>query len=304
LTLLNIARRKCGIQVHSFSDGADPREKTMIKDIVVNLTVGSNRRNVTDYAVSAAETVGAHLAGVAFAYEPVIPGTVMGGIPTSLIEAQREESVKAAQSAVDYFDKAANAAGLSAESRMIDASMAGAAEMFGRLARRFDLSIVGQAEPDKLAAEELTVEGALFDSGRPTLVVPYIQRGGLKLGRVLLAWDGSRTAARAIGDAIPLLSRSRTVELVIVSGEPGKVDEVPGADMGQHLARHGLKINVKRVPLGDIDVRDVILSYAADSGADLLVMGGYGHSRLREFILGGVTRGILESMTVPVLMSH
>ena len=91
---------------------------------------------------------------------------------------------------------------------------------------------------------------------------------------------------------------------MIVAGGRAKSDEVPGADIGQHLARHGLKVDVKRITSPDIDVASTILSYAADCSADMIVMGGYGHSRLREFVLGGVTRGILESMTVPTLMSH
>jgi nucleotide-binding universal stress UspA family protein len=94
------------------------------------------------------------------------------------------------------------------------------------------------------------------------------------------------------------------VEIVIVSSRPAKDDELPGADLGQHLARHGLNIGIKRITSPDIDVPSTILSYAADSSADMIVMGGYGHSRLRQFVLGGVTRGLLESMTVPVLMSH
>jgi nucleotide-binding universal stress UspA family protein len=121
---------------------------------------------------------------------------------------------------------------------------------------------------------------------------------------VLVCWDGGRTAARAIGDAIPFLTRAKAVDVVIVATEPGKGDEIPGADMGRHLARHGLKVEVKRIVAPDIDVANAILSYAADSSADFMVMGGYGHSRLREFILGGATRRILQSMTVPVLMSH
>ena len=92
--------------------------------------------------------------------------------------------------------------------------------------------------------------------------------------------------------------------MVIISGKPAKSDEVPGADLGQHLARHGLKVDVKRITSPDIDVPSTILSHAADSSADMIVMGGYGHSRLREFVLGGATLGLLESMTVPVLMSH
>ena len=110
-------------------------------------------------------------------------------------------------------------------------------------------------------------------------------------------------AARAIADAMPLITRAKAVDLVIVT-ERGKNDEITGANMSEHLARHGVAVEVKRIAKGDIAVQDAILDYVADSGADLIVMGGYGHSRLREFILGGVTRSILKSMTVPVLMSH
>jgi nucleotide-binding universal stress UspA family protein len=276
----------------------------MIKDIVVNLSVAGSRASATDYAVSVGDAFGAHVAGVAFAYEPVIPATIMGGVPAELIEAQRSENSKAAKAALDHFDKAATRAGISAESRALSAGVAGAADMFARIARRFDLAIVGQAEPDKYPPEDLIVEGALFEAGRPVIVVPYIQRGGLKLDRVMACWDGSRPSARAIADAMPLLQKAKNVQVVIVANERGKQDEVPGADMGQHLARHGLKVEVKRITAGDVDVGNTLLSHAADSSADFIVMGGYGHSRLREFVLGGVTRTILSAMTVPALMSH
>ena len=120
----------------------------------------------------------------------------------------------------------------------------------------------------------------------------------------MVCWDASRNAARAVADAIPFLERAKAVEIVIVAGERPKSDEIPGADIGQHLARHGLKVEVKRIVAGDTDVASTLLSHAADSSADFLVMGGYGHSRLREYILGGATRGILSAMTLPTLMSH
>jgi nucleotide-binding universal stress UspA family protein len=221
-----------------------------------------------------------------------------------LIDAQRAENTKAAQASVAKFEQAAKRDGVSFETRIFDASLAGAADIFGRLARRFDMSVVGQAEPESSVSPDLIIESALFESGRPVIVVPYIQRTGLRLDRVLCCWDGNRPAARAIADAMPLLERAKAVEVVIVTGERGKQDEVRGADMGQHLARHGLKVDVKVIPKGDVDVQDAILPHAADSSADFIVMGGYGHSRLREFVLGGVTRGILGSMTVPALMSH
>ena len=121
---------------------------------------------------------------------------------------------------------------------------------------------------------------------------------------MLVCWDGSRPAARAVGDAAPFLARSRAIEVLIVASGREKSDEIPGADMGEHLARRGLQIEVKRIVSTDVDVPNLILSDAADTGADFVVMGGFGHSRLREFVLGGTTHGILAAMTVPTLMSH
>ena len=133
--------------------------------------------------------------------------------------------------------------------------------------------------------------------------MPYIQKEPLKLDNVMVCWDGSRPAARAVADAMPPLAKAGRVEIVMISNERGK-QQIEGADMCQHLARHGLKVDVHRITGGDIDVADALLSHAADSGADFMVMGGYGHSRLREFVLGGVTHSIFRSMTVPALMSH
>jgi nucleotide-binding universal stress UspA family protein len=155
-----------------------------------------------------------------------------------------------------------------------------------------------------MTPDDLFIESALFGSGRPVVVVPYIQEQGLKLGRVLACWDGSHHAARAIADAMPLLRRGKTIEIVIVANARAPADEVPGTDIAAHLARHGLAVEVKRLVAEDTDVANAILSHAADSGADFIVMGGYGHSRLREFVLGGVTRAMLAQMTVPVLMAH
>ena len=221
-----------------------------------------------------------------------------------MIETQQRDNEAAAKAAIDRFTAATDAPGCPAEPITLPASLAGAGEQFGRIARRFDLAIVGQAEPDNDAVEEMIAESTLFESGRPVIIVPYIQKAPLKLDRVMVCWDGSRQAARAIADAMPLLERAGQVEMVIVANERGKQDEIAGADMGQHLARHGLKVDVNRITGGDIDVADALLSHAADAGADFMVMGGYGHSRLREFVLGGVTHSILRSMTVPVLMSH
>ena len=177
-------------------------------------------------------------------------------------------------------------------------------DQIGRIARRFDLAIVGQPGRKPSLPDQVVDEGVLFESGRPVIFVPYIQTGGVNLDRIMVCWDGSRTASRAVADAMPFLKKAKQVEIVIVSNKPAKADELPGVDLGQHLARHGLKVDIKRITSPDNDVPSTILSHAADSSADMIVMGGYGHSRLREFVLGGATRGLLESMTVPVLMSH
>jgi nucleotide-binding universal stress UspA family protein len=276
----------------------------MIKDIVVNLVGGEAQDVASAYAVSVAQAFDAHVVGVAFIYEPVIPGSLLGGIPTDLIEVQREENAKAAKTAVELFEAAAKTAGVSAETRLLDASMAGAADLFGRIARRFDIAVVGQVQPEQGASEELLIEGALFGSGRPVIIVPHIQKQPVKLDGILVCWDGSRPAARAIGDAMPLLTRATSIEILVVTGERDKSGEITGTNMKRHLARHGIDVEIKRIAAGNADVQSAILAHATDSGADFMVMGAYGHSRLREFILGGVTRSILRSMPVPVLMSH
>jgi nucleotide-binding universal stress UspA family protein len=276
----------------------------MIKDIIVNLNVARNGSTVGNYAVSVAAALQAHLTGIAFIYDPVVPISGTGYIPGDVIESQRADNETAAEAAIKDFTTATDRAGISAEPQMLSASLTGAGDQFARMARRFDLAIVGQAQPEMSTMEQIIGETTLFESGRPIIMVPYIQKAPFKTDNVMICWDGSRTAARAVADAIPILGKSSRIEIVSVTSERGKEDEIEGADIGQHLARHGLKVDVHRISRGNIDVADALLSHAADSAADLMVMGGYGHSRLREFVLGGVTRSIFQSMTLPVLLSH
>jgi nucleotide-binding universal stress UspA family protein len=276
----------------------------MVKDIIVNLSVTKEGGVVGKYAVSAAAALQAHVTGVAFIYDPVVPISGAGYIPAEIIETQREDNETAAEAAIKSFNAATEQAGISAESLIPSASLAAAGDQFARMARRFDLAIVGQAQREISSMEQIIAETTLFESGRPMLMVPYIQKAPFKTENVMICWDGGRMAARAVADALPIIRNSGRVEIVMVANERGKQDEIEGADIGQHLARHGLKVDVHRISGGNIDIGDALLSHAADSGADLMVMGGYGHSRLREFVLGGATRSIFESMTVPVLMSH
>jgi nucleotide-binding universal stress UspA family protein len=278
----------------------------MIKDIIVSLEHQIARDPARDFAITVAETFDTHVAGVAFAYIPEFPGYVMlEKIPHDMMAQMVAESEKAARAAIERFDAAARRSLVSAEHRLLKALGVVAPEILSRLARRFDLSVLMQSEPGGVNNDDM-IEASLFQSGRPLIVVPYIQKDGLKLDRVVCCWDGSRAAARSFNDALPLLAKATKVNLLIVLNEKTNSDrkEIRGVEMAKHLARHDVKVQIETIPAADIDVTNAILSYVADNSGTLIVMGGYGHAKLREIILGGVTRDMLKSMTVPVFMSH
>lgn len=277
----------------------------MIKDIILNLELDKSRDCIRDFAISVAEMFDAHIAGVAFVDGSSIPGVLTPDFPSHVLASIIAEQEKAARETVVRFEAAAKRNLLSVEPRLVTQSEFGPPRTFSAMARHFDLSILMQSDNDQGASNDTLIEATLFDSGRPLIVVPYIQKNGLKLDRIVCGWDGSRAAVRAINDAIPLLKKSKVVELLIVSNEKiADQREILGVEIGTHLARHGIKIEVEMVPAADTDVATAILSHVSDCSASMIVMGGYGHSRLREFVLGGATRGILSTMTVPVFISH
>ena len=277
----------------------------MIKDIIVHLEHQAARDPARDFAVTIAEIFDAHLAAVAFAYAPDFPGYVMLEIPADIVAQMIAESEKAAFAAIERFDAGAKRSLISAEHRLLKPVGASASAVLSTLSRRFDLGVFMQSEPNGVDNDDM-IEASLFESGRPLIVVPYIQKDGLKLDHVVCCWDGSRAATRAVNDGLPLLVKATTVDLLIVLNE--KTDNPPnvirGAEMAKHLARHDVKVQIVTFPAADIDVCNAILSYVADVSGTLIVMGGYGHAKLRELILGGVTRNMLKSMTAPVFMSH
>jgi nucleotide-binding universal stress UspA family protein len=174
-------------------------------------------------------------------------------------------------------------------------------------ARYADLAIVGQLDPDNEApGSPLSPADVLLDSGRPALVVPYVGRFADVGQRVLIGWNASREAARAVNDALPLLARAAQVTVLAVNPRVGTMHHgaTPGADIAAHLARHGITVTVEIAHVTELDASDTLLNRAADLGADLIVTGAYGRSRMRELVLGGVTRDLLRRMTVPVFMSH
>jgi nucleotide-binding universal stress UspA family protein len=277
----------------------------MIKDMVLNLSWGTKEDPTIDYAVALAGAFGARLVGIALVYDdvPVVLGDDASGQWVGGIEELRREVANAVKAATAKFDEAARNAGLRAQSRSLFTAFWNAGNAFGRMARRFDLAVVRQAEPKSGRSDNLIIQAALFDSGRPVLVVPRAQKERAQFDRVMICWDGSRGAARAVADALPFLRRAKAIDVVTI-GDRSESDEASGADMVDHLACHDLKATEKQILAPDADVPHTILSHAATSSADLVVMGGYGHSRFREFVLGGATRGILAEMATPTLMSH
>ena len=176
-------------------------------------------------------------------------------------------------------------------------------------ARYADLLVIGQIDPDRpadLVPSDLPGQVAVM-AGRPVLALPYAWTPRAIGHRVMIGWDGGRESARAVSDALPLLETADSVQVVVVGSDQGfrpRHGDLPGADIAAHLARHDVPVEVYSQGISDIPVADALLSAAADSDADLLVMGAYGRSRFREMVLGGTTRRILGEMTLPVLLSH
>jgi nucleotide-binding universal stress UspA family protein len=278
-----------------------------IRDILVHLDATPRAAARLDVAAQLAQRLQAHLTGL-FVLDIPIPafagGEVAGAAAVAdLIEAMRADGLKDAARVEAAFRETLRREGLAGEWRLAEGMTAGQLALHGRYA---DLLVAGQSEPSEAVAGNAAIEAALFQTGRPVLVVP---RAGAvtSLGkRVLVGWNASREASRALHDALPLIAGAESVTVLTINAEPGADGhgEEPGADIARHLARHGLKVTVRRIVGAEIGAGDMLLNEAADLGADLLVMGGYGHSRFREFMLGGATRTLLGQMTVPVLMSH
>ena len=275
--------------------------KTILVHCDASRTVGSRLMTAADMAQRfEARLVGLH------AREPFeIVSFVDGGMGVAtLMEAYRAGCEAAEKTAQSTFDRATKGRNFPAEWRVVEAFSDDALAVSARYA---DLLVLGQADPDDPAGSRNDLPEAMaFATGRPVLVVPKI--GALSsVGKtVMLCWNARRESARAAADALPFLQAAEKVIVLVVDPETsarGHGPE-PGADVAAWLARHGVKVTVQRDVAADSQVGEVILSRAADHGVDLIVMGIYGHSRLRELVLGGVSRTLLASMTVPVLMSH
>jgi nucleotide-binding universal stress UspA family protein len=273
-----------------------------IKDILVHLDVSDKGSNVSDFAISLAAEFGAHLTAAGVVVEIMPPASFMGEFPYDLMLEAADQARAVAQTSFEQLQKSAPAS-VGTELVVIDSIAGQVREEFGRLARHFDLSVVGQGDPEIGGDDQLVAEGALFGSSRPVFVVPYTHSGSVKLGKAMIAWDGGMAAARAVADALPLLKRAGHVEVVSIASKRTSQKDLPGFNITRHLSRHGISATLRKLPNAE-DAGAALLSHAADSGADYIVMGGYGHSHLRELVFGGATRTIFQSMTIPVFMAH
>jgi nucleotide-binding universal stress UspA family protein len=174
------------------------------------------------------------------------------------------------------------------------------------LAKSVDLTIMGQRATRTDGATRFRPDDVVIAAGRPVLVVPYAGRFETVGKRILVAWDGTREATRAVNDALPLLEEATAVTVMFVGTSERDLEaHWPALErIAGHLQRHGINATPEATLRGGLAVSDILLSRAADLAADLIVAGGYHHSQLREALIGGVSRGLLEHMTVPVLMSH
>lgn len=277
----------------------------MLKDIIVHLPVDRPAEPVVDCALSVAAMFGAHLDGVVCTYQTINPAMAVG--PTAAVFALPTEyntDPQRANSRLEQFVAVAAQAGIAAGRGCVSDTPFLANRTLAETSRLYDLAIVAQADSARPTHDSALPEALLFGSGRPMLLVPYIHSGPLKTGRALICWDGSSQAARAVCDALPFLERAQAIDVVSVNGNDAAPSEISAEKLLAHLARRGLSANLQQAVAESSNIHNVILSLAADLNSDFLVMGGYGHSRLREVILGGVTRGILESLTIPALISH
>jgi nucleotide-binding universal stress UspA family protein len=280
-----------------------------LKDILVHLDVTPRCAARLEVAAGLALRHGAHLTGVHVIDIPsanYFYGAAMPFVPTNPEEItgrMRAEATEAAVPVEAAFRECLRRNGIEGEWRLVEGNPAVTVALHGRYA---DLTVVGQPNAYEPQDGDAITVTTVMTSGRPVLAIPFAGDFPTIGERVLVAWNASREAARAVNDALPLLTGAKQVTVLAINPQRGigGHGDVPAADIALHLARHGLRAEAAHTVAKDISDGEALLSYAADIGADLIVAGAYGHSRARELVFGGVTRTLIAEMTAPVLLSH
>jgi len=276
----------------------------VLKHVLVHIPSEQRVRPVIEAAVFFAARQNAILNAISVGYETAIVGFAMEGgtAIAAAYDIERERAQVRAAAACELFEAEARLAGVTSHYQAVTAMPSEAGELMAAAARMHDLTIVPQPDFNKDSHDNATALDIMMSSGGPTLFVPYTHQGPLLMSRIGIAWDGGRLAARAVRDAMPLLAGAASIHILSINEQSAAT--ASAAALSLHLNQHGLQTRIERGSADSNAVQPALLSIAADCGLDLLVMGGYGHSRLQERILGGVTRSMLQAMTVPTLMSH
>ena len=272
------------------------------QDILIHLDESRNCPARLTAAVNLAQALGARLTGLSIMPSPELLAKTAVSVTPETILAERQVAKDRAEQQQELFKQAVAAVRLNSEWRCVTGEPS---HQVNYHARFHDLVVIGQTDhqdPDSFGSG--FVNHVVLGAGRPVLMIPYIGPRPTLGQRVLVAWNGSREAARAVFDALPLLDKARQVTLLTIATESGTEAESSAGELCHYLSRRGIAATAVHLPAGDVEVGDLLLDRAADEDFDLIVMGAYGHARLREIILGGATRHLLEHMTVPVLLSH
>ncbi|MEQ9811476.1 MAG: universal stress protein [Azospirillaceae bacterium] len=273
-----------------------------LRNIMVTVDAGKACGKRLDYAFALADAHGAHVTGINITPVADIPAYIVTQLNAEAIRMHDQALAEMQAKAKAAFEESAARNGYRDRSDYRQ-EVGDPTEVASRLARCTDLVVAGQRDPDDRLDGMVDAEGLVMVSGRPVLLVPFSFAFKSVGSHPLVAWNGSREAARAVADALPLLEKSeRTTVLVVNPGS--EMGDTPGTEITLHLARHGIKAESDHILAKGISTGDVLLNNISDRGCDLLVMGAYGTPRMRELVLGGVTRNLLHHMTVPVLMSH
>jgi Universal stress protein UspA and related nucleotide-binding proteins len=276
----------------------------MFNDIAVLLPVDRPAGALIECAASVAGLFEAHLDGIACVYQAMNPAMIAPEAAAIVMSAEYQIGVDQAAIVLDQFEIVTRRLRIPHDATStFDVSYA-ATRTVTELARLHDLNILAQPDRANPSQTDFLSEAVLFGSGRPMLMIPYIHSGPFKSDRVLICWDGGAPAARAVHDAMPFLRKATTIDVVTINENEDTASAVSSTALIAHLARYDLPARPHSITADTSNIHNAILSLAADNNTDLIVMGGYGHSRLREFILGGTTRGMFESLTVPALISH
>lgn len=245
----------------------------------------------------------AHLVGLHVIPNPYIPFQAAPAyLPAEFIESQRDAAEAQGLRAQEAFGANTDRHGLKGEWRIGKGVIT---QVLGVHARYADVTIVGQSSAERNVSDPELPSVVAMLAARPVIVVPNVGAYHDIGKHIMVCWNTSREATRAVNDALPLLRNAEKVTVLAVNPEHGEAHgEMPGADIAHYLSRHGIRAEANKTFVDDIEVGDMILSRAADLGIDLIVMGAYGHSRLQEWIFGGVTRSMMQTMTRPVLISH